>query len=82
MMRTMDAVGKRAKEIFPYAEASWFEAYGRVVGTGESMRFENYLAPLGVVFEIQSAKRSVNVAHRRFDRRHLGVKVVGRDHAV
>ena len=52
MMRTTDAVGKRAKEIFPDAEASWFEAYGRVVGTGESMRFENYLAPLDSWFEL------------------------------
>ena len=52
MMRTTDAVGKRAKEIFPDAESSWFEAYGRVVGTGESLRFENYLAPLDSWFEL------------------------------
>jgi PAS domain S-box-containing protein len=52
MMRTTDTVGKRAKEIFPDAEASWFEAYGRVVGTGEGMRFENYLAPLDSWFEL------------------------------
>ena len=52
MMRTTDAVGKRAKEIFPDAESSWFEAYGRVVGTGESLRFENYLGPLDSWFEL------------------------------
>ena len=47
LMRTnTSSVGKRALEIFPAAEASWWEAYGRVVETGEPLRFENYLAPL------------------------------------
>jgi two-component system, chemotaxis family, CheB/CheR fusion protein len=52
MMRTTDAVGKRALEIFPDAEASWFKAYARVIETGESSRFENYLAPLDRWFEL------------------------------
>jgi PAS domain S-box-containing protein len=52
MMRTTDAVGKRALEIFPGAEASWFQEYARVLDTGESSRFENYLAPLERWFEL------------------------------
>ena len=52
MMGTTDAVGKRALEIFPGAEASWFEAYRRVVETGESLRFENYLAALDRWFDL------------------------------
>jgi two-component system CheB/CheR fusion protein len=52
MMRTTDAAGKRALEIFPDAEASWFKAYARVLETGESSRFENYLAPLDSWFEL------------------------------
>jgi PAS domain S-box-containing protein len=52
MMRTTNAVGKRALEIFPDAEESWFKAYARVLETGKSSRFENYLAPLGSWFEL------------------------------
>lgn len=52
MMRTTNAAGKRAREIFPDAEPSWFEAYGRVVETGESLRFENYLATLDRWFDL------------------------------
>ena len=52
MMRTTNAVGKRALEIFPNAEASWFEAYGRVLETGEGLRFENYLAALDRWFDL------------------------------
>ena len=52
MIRTTNAVGKRALEIFANAEACWFEAYGRVVDTGESLRFENYLAALDRWFDL------------------------------
>jgi GAF domain-containing protein len=65
MMRTTDAVGKRAKEIFPDAEASWFEAYGRVVTTGKSLRIENYLAPLDSWFELYIS-RIGGAGSRRF----------------
>ncbi len=65
MMRTTDVVGKRAKEIFPDAEASWFEAYGRVVETGEGERFENYLAPLDSWFELYIS-RVGGAGSRRF----------------
>jgi len=52
MMRTTNSVGKRALEIFPNAEASWFETYRRVVETGQSLRFENYLAALDSWFNL------------------------------
>jgi PAS domain S-box-containing protein len=65
MMRTSDAVGKRAREIFPDAEDSWFEAYGHVVEAGESMRFENYLGPLERWFELY-VSRIGGAESRRF----------------
>ena len=52
LLRTTNAVGKRALEIFPSAEASWFEAFGHVVQTGESLRFENHLAALDSWFDL------------------------------
>ena len=36
-----DAVGKRMREFAPDHEAHWFETYGRIALTGESIRFEN-----------------------------------------
>jgi len=36
-----DAVGKRMREFAPDHEAHWFEIYGKVALTGESIRFEN-----------------------------------------
>lgn len=37
-----NAVGKTVRELVPELDDSWFEAYGRVALTGESIRFENY----------------------------------------
>ena len=65
LMRTRtSSVGKRALEIFPAAEASWFEAYGRVVETGEPLRFENYLAPLDAWFELYISRLEGEGSHR------------------
>ncbi|MFC0773375.1 PAS domain S-box protein [Terrimonas alba] len=36
-----DAVGKRMREFAPNHEKHWFETYGRIALTGESIRFEN-----------------------------------------
>ena len=36
-----DAVGKRMREFAPDHEEHWFETYGRIALTGESIRFEN-----------------------------------------
>ncbi|WP_404788681.1 response regulator [Altericista sp. CCNU0014] len=41
-----DAVGKRMRDIAPQHEDYWFENFGKVALTGESMRFENYAAEL------------------------------------
>lgn len=64
MMRTTDAVGKRARQIFPNAEDSWFEAYGQVVATGESLRFENYLGALDSWFELYISRIGGQGSHR------------------
>ncbi len=37
----VDAVGKRMREFAPEHEEHWFEIYGRIALTGESIRFEN-----------------------------------------
>ena len=36
-----EIVGKRIRELVPDHEAYWFDAYGKVALTGESVRFEN-----------------------------------------
>lgn len=65
MQTATSSVGKRAREIFPNAEASWFEAYGRVIETGESLRFENYLAELDCWFDLYIS-RVGEAGSRRF----------------
>jgi PAS domain S-box-containing protein len=65
MQTTTSSVGKRALEIFPNAEASWFEMYARVVETGESLRFENYLAALDRWFHLYLS-RVGDAGSRRF----------------
>jgi signal transduction histidine kinase len=37
----IDAVGKRMREFAPNHEEHWFETYGKIALTGESIRFEN-----------------------------------------
>lgn len=37
----IDAVGKRMREFAPNHEEHWFEIYGKIALTGESVRFEN-----------------------------------------
>jgi PAS domain S-box-containing protein len=36
-----DAIGRTARELLPTLEDHWFEIYGRVARTGESIHFEN-----------------------------------------
>ena len=64
MMQTTNAVGKRALELFPDAEASWFEAYAHVVETGESLRFENYLRPLDRWFDLYISRIGDDTSRR------------------
>jgi len=47
-----DAVGKRMLEIAPQHEVSWFQIYGGVALTGESVRFENFAAQLDRWFDV------------------------------
>ncbi|GAB3958460.1 PAS domain S-box protein [Spirosoma harenae] len=37
-----NVVGKLGSEVAPHTEAYWFQAYHRVLQTGQSLRFENY----------------------------------------
>jgi PAS domain S-box-containing protein len=64
MQTPTSSVGKRAREIFPTVEASWFEMYGRVVETGESMRSENYLAALDRWFNMYLSRLGEAGRHR------------------
>ena len=50
----VDAVGRRIREFAPDLEEHWFERYGRVALTGESMRIEGEVAPLGRWFDINA----------------------------
>ena len=46
------AVGKRIRELIPANEEYWYEIYGKVVLTGESVRFENRVEALHRWYEI------------------------------
>ncbi|MBE0618081.1 MAG: PAS domain S-box protein, partial [Proteobacteria bacterium] len=50
-------VGKTLRELFPDGERHWLGRYGRVVATGEPMRFEGYSRALGKWLKV-SAYRS------------------------
>jgi signal transduction histidine kinase len=47
-----DAVGHTARELVPTLEDHWFEIYGRVATTGESIRFQNGSEPMGRWFDV------------------------------
>jgi signal transduction histidine kinase/HAMP domain-containing protein len=47
-----DAQGRRIRELFPNYEVSWFETYGRVVQSGEPIRFQNFSALMGRWFDV------------------------------
>jgi PAS domain S-box-containing protein len=47
-----DPVGRTARELVPSLENNWFEIYGRVASTGESLRFENDSVAMGRVFDV------------------------------
>lgn len=51
-----DAAGKTAKELIPDLEAHWFERYGKVAATGESVRFVEGSAVMGRWFEVYAFK--------------------------
>jgi PAS domain S-box-containing protein len=49
-----DLLGRTTREVYPGAEAIWFERYAKVALTGEAVRFEEWFGPLGRWFEISA----------------------------
>ena len=47
-----DATGKTARELVPELDRFWFDTYGRVALTGETVRFENEAAAIGRWFDV------------------------------
>ena len=47
-----NAVGKRIRELIPANEEYWYEIYGKVALTGESVRFENHVGALHRWYEV------------------------------
>jgi PAS domain S-box-containing protein len=48
------AMGKRVRELVPNLETSWFDIYGRVVLTGEPIRFENRSIAMNRWFDVNA----------------------------
>jgi PAS domain S-box-containing protein len=48
------AVGRTARELVPTLESHWFETYGRVARTGESVHFQNGADPMGRWFDVHA----------------------------
>ncbi|MEO8016855.1 MAG: ATP-binding protein [Pseudomonadota bacterium] len=47
-----NATGRLMREIAPDIEAHWFQAFAKVVATGEQVKFENEAKPLGRMYEV------------------------------
>jgi PAS domain S-box-containing protein len=47
-----DLLGRSLREAVPDLEQSWFDRYGEVVKTGQSIRFVDHAEPLGRWFEV------------------------------
>ncbi|MEG4589856.1 PAS domain-containing protein [Microcoleus sp. MOSTC5] len=54
MTGLQNAVGKTALELVPDLEAHWFEIYGKVVQTGEPVRFENESVAMNQWFDVNA----------------------------
>ncbi|MFN6489667.1 MAG: PAS domain S-box protein [Nostoc sp. DedQUE03] len=54
MTGLQDAVGKTIRELIPDIEAHWFDIYGKVVQTGESVRFENQSLAMNQWFDVNA----------------------------
>jgi PAS domain S-box-containing protein len=52
----VDAIGKTMRELAPQHEAHWFEIYGRIAATGESVRFENEAKALNRWFDVFASR--------------------------
>jgi PAS domain S-box-containing protein len=51
-----DALGKRMRELVPDHDRHWFESYGRVAATGESIRFEREAKAMGRWFDVYATR--------------------------
>ena len=47
-----DVLGRRIRELIPHHEQHWFDTYGRVALTGESIRFENSSSAMNRLFSV------------------------------
>ncbi|WNN87680.1 PAS domain S-box protein [Gloeocapsopsis dulcis] len=58
------AVGKTARQLIPDLEAFWFEMYGSVVQTGESVRFENQSIAMNRWFDVNAFRIGEPQSHQ------------------
>ncbi|MDQ3234251.1 MAG: PAS domain S-box protein, partial [Pseudobdellovibrionaceae bacterium] len=58
------AQGKRARELVPDLDNFWFETYGRVALTGESIRFEQPAPAMGRIFDVYAVRVGEAEEHR------------------
>jgi PAS domain S-box-containing protein len=49
-------LGRSVREVVPNLEEYWFERYGHVVRTGETVRFESYAQPLNRWFGVYASR--------------------------
>ncbi|RYX86707.1 PAS domain S-box protein [bacterium] len=54
-----NAIGKTAKELVPDLDEFWFETYGKVALTGESIHFENAADAMGRWFDVHAFRVGV-----------------------
>jgi PAS domain-containing protein len=59
-----NAVGKTALELVPGLEPYWFERYGQVASTGESVQFESYTGAMNRWFEVNACRVGVKAVIR------------------
>jgi PAS domain S-box-containing protein len=50
------SLGRTARELVPELEEFWFETYGRVAITGESIRFESHSEPMNRWFDVHASR--------------------------
>lgn len=59
----VDAQGKSVRQLLPALEEHWFETYGRVALTGDSIRFESGSEALGRWFDVYAVPMSGTKPH-------------------
>ncbi|MDD3546465.1 MAG: PAS domain S-box protein, partial [Kiritimatiellae bacterium] len=59
-LRGTEVVGKTMREVFPGIEQHWFDAYGKVVQTGEPSHFESFAGQLNKFFDVAAFRPAPN----------------------